>query len=60
MPIALTNVSSWQAAEAARNGARPLLQSSAGKFAVDLWTELIPINNFTAAQASGDTALQAL
>lgn len=48
MPIGLSNISSWQAAQAARNGTRRLLQSSVDTFSTDVWTELIPINNYTA------------
>lgn len=48
VPVGLSNISNWQAAEAAKNGTRRLLQSSVDTFSTDVWTELIPINNFTA------------
>ena len=52
VPIATANVSDWRAAAAARNGTRRLLQTPVDSFAVDLWTELIPSSNLTAAQVS--------
>lgn len=56
VPIALANVSSWRAAESVRNGTRRLLQNPADTFLTDVWTELIPINNFAAAQVLGSLA----
>lgn len=50
VPVGLSNVSSWQAAEAVKNGTRRLLQSSVDTFSTDVWTELIPINNYTATR----------